>query len=78
VTAASDIHIEPDEHQTLIRCRIDGVLREVLSAPPATIGPLAARIKALSGMRIDERRAPPDVARARRCTRCRRVSVPSG
>jgi len=60
VTAASDIHIEPYEHETLIRCRIDGVLREVLSAPAATIGPLAARIKALSGMRIDERRAPQD------------------
>ncbi len=60
VTAASDIHIEPYEHETLIRCRIDGVLREVLSAPAATIGPLAARIKALSGMRIDERRSPQD------------------
>jgi len=60
VTSASDIHIEPYEHETLIRCRIDGVLREVLSAPAAIIGPLAARIKALSGMRIDERRAPQD------------------
>lgn len=60
VTAASDVHIEPYEHETLIRFRVDGVLREVISAPPATIGPLAARIKALSGMRIDDRRSPQD------------------
>jgi type IV pilus assembly protein PilB len=60
VTGASDIHIEPYEYETLIRCRIDGVLREVLSAPAATIGPLAARIKALSGMRTDDRRSPQD------------------
>lgn len=60
VTGASDIHVEPYEHETLIRCRIDGVLREVFSAPPSAIGPFAARIKVLSGMRVDERRAPQD------------------
>jgi len=60
VTDASDIHIEPYEHETLVRYRIDGVLREVLRMPPQTITPLAVRIKALASMRVDDRRAPQD------------------
>jgi type IV pilus assembly protein PilB len=60
LTRASDIHIEPYERETLVRVRIDGVLHEVLSEPAATIQPLAARIKALAKMRIDDRRAPQD------------------
>jgi type IV pilus assembly protein PilB len=57
VARASDIHIEPYELETLVRCRIDGALREVLSLPTA-LPSLLARIKILNGMRIDERRAP--------------------
>ena len=60
VARASDIHIEPYEFETLVRCRIDGTLREVLSLPPSGLASLVARIKILSGMRIDERRAPQD------------------
>jgi type IV pilus assembly protein PilB len=60
VARASDIHIEPYEFETLVRCRVDGTLREVLSMPPAALPSLVARIKILSGMRIDERRAPQD------------------
>jgi type IV pilus assembly protein PilB len=60
VARASDIHIEPYELETLVRCRIDGTLREVLSLPPSTLPSLVARIKILAGMRIDERRAPQD------------------
>ncbi|MBI4592938.1 MAG: type II/IV secretion system protein, partial [Candidatus Rokubacteria bacterium] len=60
VARASDIHIEPYELEALVRYRIDGVLQEVLSFPPATLVPLVARIKILAGMRIDERRAPQD------------------
>jgi type IV pilus assembly protein PilB len=60
VAGASDIHIEPYELETLARCRIDGALHEVLSLPPAALPSLVARIKVLSGMRIDERRAPQD------------------
>lgn len=60
VSRASDIHIEPHELETLVRCRIDGALQEVLSLPPAALPSLVARIKVLSGMRIDERRAPQD------------------
>jgi type II secretory ATPase GspE/PulE/Tfp pilus assembly ATPase PilB-like protein len=60
VSEASDIHIEPYEHETLVRYRIDGVLREVLSMPAQTIMGLAVRVKALSGMRVDDRRSAQD------------------
>jgi type IV pilus assembly protein PilB len=60
LTGASDIHIEPYQEETLVRCRVDGVLRDAVSLPAPLAQPLAARIKALSGMRLDERRAPQD------------------
>ena len=60
VTRASDIHIEPYELETLVRYRIDGVLHEVLTLPPAAHPSLAARIKILSAMRIDEHRIAQD------------------
>ena len=56
VTRASDIHIEPFELETVVRYRVDGVMREVFSLTPALQLPLVSRIKILSGMRIDERR----------------------
>ena len=60
VSQASDIHIEPYELEVLVRYRIDGALQEVLSLPPEALAPLVSRVKILSGMRIDERRAPQD------------------
>jgi type II secretory ATPase GspE/PulE/Tfp pilus assembly ATPase PilB-like protein len=60
VVQASDIHIEPYQLEALVRYRIDGVLHEVLSLPPTALPSFVARIKILSGMRIDERRAPQD------------------
>ena len=60
VARASDIHIEPYELEVLVRYRVDGTLREVLSLPPQMLQPLVARVKILSQMRIDERRAPQD------------------
>ena len=58
VTRASDIHIKPFELETVVRYRVDGVMREVFSLTPALQLPLVSRIKILSGMRIDERRIP--------------------
>ena len=43
-----------------MRCRIDGVLKEVLSVAPAAHASLVARVKILASMRIDERRVPQD------------------
>jgi type II secretory ATPase GspE/PulE/Tfp pilus assembly ATPase PilB-like protein len=60
VARASDIHIEPYELEALVRCRVDGVLQEVLSLPPSAVPALVTRLKILSGMRIDERRVPQD------------------
>jgi type IV pilus assembly protein PilB len=60
VSGASDIHIEPFEYDAIVRYRVDGVLHEVLTLPPAGSQSLVTRIKVLSGMRVDERRAPQD------------------
>lgn len=57
---ASDIHIEPLEKELKIRCRIDGVLSEVMKLPKGTEAPLVSRIKILSNLKIDEHRIPQD------------------
>lgn len=57
---ASDIHIEPSEKDLRIRCRIDGVLREIMRLPKATEPPLVSRIKILASLKIDEHRLPQD------------------
>ena len=57
---ASDIHIEPLEHELRIRCRVDGVLREIMKLPKSTEAPLVSRIKILSNLKIDEHRTPQD------------------
>ncbi len=57
---ASDIHIEPYEKEALVRFRLDGVLRTVLS-PSIQIAPLLiSRIKVMSKLDIAERRLPQD------------------
>lgn len=57
---ASDIHIEPHEDFVSIRYRIDGQLRETNRLPKKIIAALVSRIKILSNLKIDERRAPQD------------------
>lgn len=57
---ASDIHIEPRDDYVSIRYRIDGVLREANKLPKNVHGALVSRIKILSNLKIDERRAPQD------------------
>ena len=57
---ASDIHIEPLEKSLKIRCRIDGVLREVMNLPKTIEPALVSRIKILSSLKIDEHRVPQD------------------
>ena len=60
ITKSSDIHIEPYEAEVLVRCRIDGVLQEMMILLPQALPSLVSHIKVLAGMRIDERRAPQD------------------
>jgi len=57
---ASDIHIEPLKDALKIRCRIDGILRELMKLPKSTEPPLVSRIKILSNLKIDEHRIPQD------------------
>jgi len=57
---ASDIHIEPLKDSLKIRCRIDGILREIMNLPKSTEPPLVSRIKILSNLKIDEHRIPQD------------------
>jgi type IV pilus assembly protein PilB len=57
---ASDIHIEPAETTLRIRCRIDGVLREIMKLPKSIEPALISRIKILSNLKIDEHRVPQD------------------
>lgn len=57
---ASDIHIEPLEKELKIRCRIDGVLREIMKLPKSTEPAFISRIKILSNLKIDEHRIPQD------------------
>jgi type IV pilus assembly protein PilB len=57
---ASDIHIEPFEHQTNVRMRIDGVIAEFMTLQKNVHNPLIARIKILGDLDIAERRIPQD------------------
>lgn len=57
---ASDIHIEPLEGSLRIRCRIDGVLREIMKLPKTIEPALISRVKILSNLKIDEHRVPQD------------------
>ncbi len=51
---ASDIHIEPEETDSLIRFRIDGILHDVVTAPKYLHERIITRIKVLSSLRTDE------------------------
>lgn len=57
---ASDIHIEPLEKSLKIRCRVDGMLREIMQLPKSIEPALVSRIKILSNLKIDEHRTPQD------------------
>jgi type IV pilus assembly protein PilB len=57
---ASDVHIEPLEKSLKIRCRVDGVLREIMQLPKSIEPALVSRIKILSNLKIDEHRIPQD------------------
>jgi type IV pilus assembly protein PilB len=57
---ASDVHMEATESSFLVRFRIDGVLRDILSLPRALHPAIIARIKILAQLKIDEHRIPQD------------------
>lgn len=57
---ASDIHFEPFEDEFRVRCRIDGVLREMTPPSPGLALPILSRIKVMARLNIAERRVPQD------------------
>lgn len=58
---ASDIHVEPQEDEIVIRYRIDGHLQVANRLKPQRlIHPLVARLKVMSGLDISEKRLPQD------------------
>jgi type IV pilus assembly protein PilB len=57
---ASDIHIEPQEVELLIRYRIDGLLHDAMILPKNMAPSVAARIKVLASLKLDEKRLPQD------------------
>src|SRR3989338_7961850 len=57
---ASDIHIEPEERNSIVRFRIDGILHAVLQFPIHLHDRIVTRIKVMSKLRTDEHLAPQD------------------
>ncbi|MDQ5951123.1 MAG: type pilus assembly protein PilB [Patescibacteria group bacterium] len=57
---ASDIHIEPQESETLVRFRIDGILHDIAVLPKKLHNRIVTRIKVLSGLRTDQHLAAQD------------------
>ncbi|MCX7177522.1 MAG: ATPase, T2SS/T4P/T4SS family, partial [Proteobacteria bacterium] len=59
-TRASDIHIEPQEKNLVIRFRIDGVLHVQTEADSKIATAVVLRLKLISGLDISEKRLPQD------------------
>jgi type IV pilus assembly protein PilB len=57
---ASDIHIEMQRDGLRIRYRVDGLLRDVMTAPKRLGPSVVSRVKIMSGLDIAERRVPQD------------------
>jgi type IV pilus assembly protein PilB len=57
---ASDVHIEPFEHEMRVRYRVDGALQEVMRPPVKMRAALTSRVKIMAQLNIAERRVPQD------------------
>lgn len=57
---ASDIHIEPEEKATLLRFRIDGILKDIVKIPKELHDQIVTRVKVLAGIRTDEHQSAQD------------------
>lgn len=51
---ASDIHLEPQDGEMVVRMRIDGLLRRVLTVPSELQSTVISRLKIMGGMNIVE------------------------
>ncbi len=57
---ASDIHVEPFETRSVVRFRLDGVLRDIVEPQPVLHGVIVSRIKIMARLDIAEKRLPQD------------------
>jgi len=57
---ASDIHLEPGERSFQVRCRIDGILQDVMTPAKRLEAAVVSRIKIMASLDIAERRLPQD------------------
>ena len=57
---ASDIHIEPEEKEVLVRYRVDGELYIARRASRQFMSSVIARVKIMAGLNIAEKRLPQD------------------
>jgi len=57
---ASDIHIEPEERDVVVRYRIDGELYVARRASKQFMAPIIARVKIMASLDIAEKRLPQD------------------
>lgn len=60
ICGASDIHIEPQEKDLIVRYRVDGLCQEKLRLPKQVTGALVSRLKIMCNLDISERRMPQD------------------
>jgi len=60
IQKASDIHVEPSEHEVMVRYRVDGLLHDAMTLPKEAGPSIAARIKVLASLKLDEKRLPQD------------------
>jgi type IV pilus assembly protein PilB len=58
--SASDIHVEPQQTSLRVRFRIDGMLKDAMTMPPETAGPIASRIKVMANLDIVDRHRAQD------------------
>jgi len=57
---ASDIHVEPQEREVVVRFRVDGTLHQVMAVPMQAHAALVSRLKIMANLDIAERRVPQD------------------
>lgn len=68
---ASDIHLEPKENSTVVRFRVDGIMKDVFSLKLETAAMVVSRLKAYADMDIAERRRPQDGSFTTTINNCR-------
>ena len=57
---ASDIHIEPQEHELRVRVRVDGEMHVLMKLPKDVSCKIVSRVKLMAELNITEKRLPQD------------------